>query len=200
MVLRTEFAWFRDEAFFRAPTERTFPGKGLTPRYVNEFLTPVREGKFDTVVRNDTLNFMIGWDTNQYIRSLNATQSFFFSGQFFVRHTLDPDPLQAFQIFQPNNPQRFIPIVQTSLFQTFLVNTTYAKPLPLIDLTVQITPSFTFFYDWQGMMLFQPAVRFVRDPWRFLVDFTQIDSGVFRSSVGLVRDRSNVRMQIEYVL
>jgi hypothetical protein len=50
------------------------------------------------------------------------------------------------------------------------------------------------------MLLFQPNVRFVRDPWRFIVDYTTINSGVFRNQIGLVRDRSNVRFQIEYVL
>ena len=56
------------------------------------------------------------------------------------------------------------------------------------------------FYDWQGMFLFQPNVRFVRDPWRFIVDYSAINSGVFRNQIGLVRDRSNVRFQVEYVL
>jgi hypothetical protein len=50
------------------------------------------------------------------------------------------------------------------------------------------------------MFLFQPGVRFVRDPWRFIVDYTAINSGVFRYQIGLVRDKANVRAQIEYVL
>ena len=71
---------------------------------------------------------------------------------------------------------------------------------PFTDITMQAVPGFQMFYDWQGMLLFQPNVRFIRDPWRFIVDYTTINSGVFRSQIGLVRDRSNVRMQIEYVL
>jgi len=56
------------------------------------------------------------------------------------------------------------------------------------------------FYDWQGMLLFQPGLRFARDPFRFIVDYTTINSGVYRYQIGLVRDRSNVRVQLEYVL
>ena len=51
-----------------------------------------------------------------------------------------------------------------------------------------------------GDALFQPSLRFVRDPWRFIVDYTTINSGVFRADLGFVRDRSNVRFQVEYVL
>jgi hypothetical protein len=65
---------------------------------------------------------------------------------------------------------------------------------------VQVTPGFNMFYDWQGMLLFQPGVCFTRDPWRFIVDYTTINSGVYRYQIGLVRDRSNVRVQLEYVL
>jgi hypothetical protein len=50
------------------------------------------------------------------------------------------------------------------------------------------------------MLLFQPSVRFVRDPWRVIVDYTTINSGVFRYPIGFARDRSNVRFQVEYVL
>mgnify|MGYP003694755005 CR=1 FL=1 len=39
-VLRSEIAWFRDEAFFRGPTEGGFPGEGLTPQFLTDFLRP----------------------------------------------------------------------------------------------------------------------------------------------------------------
>ena len=89
---------------------------------------------------------------------------------------------------------------QNSYLQTFLVNTTYNHDIPFTNLTVQTTPGFGMFYDWQGMFVFQPSVRFVRDPWRFIVDYSAINSGVYKYQFGLVRDRSNVRFQIEYVL
>ncbi|HEY8518120.1 MAG TPA: DUF1302 family protein [Candidatus Binatia bacterium] len=199
-VLRSEFAVFRDEALFRGPTETAFPGKGLTPEYVANFLQPVLNGEFDTVSRKDTFNFAIGWDMNQYIRFLNPNQTFFFSTQFFYRHIFDHDPLQALPVPEPNNQLRVVPVVQDQFLHTLLINTTYNWRAPGTDTTFQVTPGYNMFYDWQGMILFQPNIRFTRDPWRFIVDYTTINSGVFRSQLGLVRDRSNVRFQIEYVL
>ncbi len=91
-------------------------------------------------------------------------------------------------------------MVQDQFLHTLLINTTYNWRAPGTDTTFQVTPGYNMFYDWQGMILFQPNIRFTRDPWRFIVDYTTINSGVFRSQLGLVRDRSNVRFQIEYVL
>jgi hypothetical protein len=101
---------------------------------------------------------------------------------------------------EPNNNQRVVPIPEDQILQTLAIATTYLVNVPGADLGLQITPGYNMFYDWQGSILFQPNVRFVRDPWRFIVDYTTINSGVFRYQVGLVRDRSNVRFQVEYVL
>jgi hypothetical protein len=199
-VLRSEFAYFRDEALFRGPVAGKFPGKGTTPEYVSGFLGPVLSGQFDTVTRKDTMGFSVGWDMNQYVRFLNPNQTFFFSTQVFWRHIFDHDPLQALPVPEPNNQTRVVPVPQDQILQTLLINTTYNVKAPFTDTTLQVTPGYNMFYDWQGMILFQPSVRFVRDPWRFIVDYTTINSGVFRNQIGLVRDRSNVRMQIEYVL
>lgn len=211
-VLRSEIAWFRDEAFFRGPTPQAFPGQGLTGQLLTEFVGPVsnqsRNGglinpnapSFDTVYRSDSLNFAIGWDMNQYIRFLNPTQTFFFTTQFFWKHIFDFDPLTAYPVPVPNNASRTVERVQDDFLQTLLINTTYNTRIPGTDFNVQTTPGFGMFYDWQGMFVFQPSLRFVRDPWRFIVDYTTIDAGVYRGQFGFVRDRSNVRFQIEYVL
>ncbi|MFN8599817.1 MAG: DUF1302 family protein [Candidatus Binatia bacterium] len=199
-VLRAEFAYFRDEALFRGPTETAFPGKGTTAQYVSEFLGPVLGGTFDTVQRKDTMGWSVGWDMNQYLRWINPNQTIFFSTQFFWRHIFDYDPLTSLPVPEPNNQTRVVPVPQDQFLQTLLINTSYNVQAPFTDITMQAVPGFQMFYDWQGMLLFQPNVRFIRDPWRFIVDYTTINSGVFRSQIGLVRDRSNVRMQIEYVL
>jgi hypothetical protein len=199
-ILRSELAYFVDEATFSGPTPAAFPGKGLTTQFIDEFLAPVAAGEISTVTKKDTINFAIGWDMNRNIPQLNANQSFFFTTQFFLRHVIDAQPLLSIPVPQPNNSLRSIPYPQTTLLHTFLVNTTYNTRIPGTDTTVQTTPGFAMFYDWQGMLLFQPSLRFVRDPWRFIIDYTTINSGVFRYQIGLVRDRSNIRAQIEYVL
>lgn len=213
-VLRSELAWFRDEALFRGPVSQSFPtvaGSPLDGNYLANFLGPVLGGTLNTVARKDTLNFVVGWDMNQYITALNPTQSFFFSTQLFYRHIFDFEscgataagqgtPCMAVPVPQPNNSTRVVGIQNDQVLQTLLINTTYNTTVPFTDSTVQTTPGFGMFYDWQGMLVFQPSVRFVRDPWRFIVDYTAINSGVFKSQFGLVRDRDNVRFQLEYVL
>jgi len=207
-VLRSEIAWFRDEPLFRGPTPNAFPGTESTtdPNYLTNFLLPVLGGDFDTVSRKDTLNFVVGWDMNQYIRFLNDQQSFFFTTQFFWKHIFDYDacsygvPCQSVPVPQPNNSTRTINLVEDQFLHTLRIDTTYRTTIPFTDTTVQATPSFGMFYDWQGMFVFQPGVRFVRDPWRFIVDYTNVNSGVFRATFGAVRDRDNIRFQLEYVL
>jgi hypothetical protein len=74
--------------------------------------------------------------------------------------------------------------------QTLLITTSYSGG--------RIVPSFGTFYDWQGAIVFQPGVQFVRDPFRFIFDYTRIE-GAPTGQFGAVRDRDNVRFQVEFV-
>ena len=73
---------------------------------------------------------------------------------------------------------------------TLLVTTSYSGG--------RIIPSYGMFYDWQGVVVFQPGVTLVRDPFRFLFDYTRIQ-GPPTGQLGTLRDRDNVRFQMEYV-
>jgi len=207
-VLRSEIAWFKDEAFFVGPVAALYPDKGVTAQFATDFLGPVASGDLSTVRRQDSFNLSVGWDTNQLVRWINPNQTIFFSTQFFFRRIMDykfscttGDCVgQSLPVPEPNNSTRTIPIVQNTYLHTLAISTTYNVAAPFTDTNVQVSPGFNMFYDWQGMLLFQPGVRFVRDPWRFIVDYTAINSGVFRYQIGLVRDKANVRAQIEYVL
>ncbi|MDG2308384.1 MAG: hypothetical protein P8R42_27720 [Candidatus Binatia bacterium] len=212
-VLRSEVAWFRDEAFFSGPGRDSFPGTASTtdPNYLTNFLGPVLAGTHDTLARKDTIKAVLGWDMNQYISMLNPSQSFFFSTQFFYRHMFDHEPCgvdeqgmgkpcSTVSVPTPNNSTRVVQVPEDQFLHTLLINTTYNMRIPFTESTVQATPGFGMFYDWQGMMVFQPSLRFVRDPWRVIVDYTNINSGVFKQTFGIVRDRDNVRLQLEYVL
>jgi Protein of unknown function (DUF1302) len=199
-IVRGEVAWFKDEALFIGPTEAEFPGKGTTGQLVTDYLGPVLAGTLDTVTRKDTYNMAVGWDTNLPVHWLNPRDSVFLTTQFFYRHIFDRERLQALPVPEPNDSTRVVPQPADSMLQTLAIATTYLATVPLTDTNVQITPGYNMFFDWQGSILFQPNVRFVRDPWRLIVDYTTINSGVFRFPIGLVRDRSNVRFQVEYVL
>jgi len=201
-IFRGEFAFFRAEPLFRFATASKFPGKGLSDPGFVQLVTQVLSGKFDTVSRKDTWNMALGWDMNQFIRPLNPNQSFFFTTQFFYKHVFSLDPLQAFPVPDAKrDPQRVIPYQGDQFLYTLHVDTSYNHNLPFTNTNVVIAPSFNYFYDFVGAMLFQPGVRISRDPWRFILDYSIVDSGVFRGTkIGLVRDRDNVRLQLEYVL
>jgi hypothetical protein len=54
------------------------------------------------------------------------------------------------------------------------------------------------FYDWQGAAVFQPGVTLIRDPFRFAMDYSAV-VGSATGQFGAVRDRDNIRFQVEYV-
>jgi hypothetical protein len=85
---------------------------------------------------------------------------------------------------------RFLKLNDDRFLQTLLITTSYSGG--------RIVPSFGTFYDWQGAFVFQPGVQFVRDPFRLIFDYTRI-TGSPTGQFGAVRDRDNVRAQVEYV-
>ena len=168
----------------------------------------------------------IGADVNRFIGWLNPTQTFFFSTQFFYKHVFDspgdlvlPVPFRNIPVGSatpivgnPNDPNNLLPGIggcgtknkkracnlQPRLYhlndnrflQTLLITTSYSGG--------RIVPVFGMFYDWQGTMVFQPGVQLVRDPFRIVFDYTGI-VGAPSGQFGAVRDRDNVRFQVEYV-
>ena len=85
---------------------------------------------------------------------------------------------------------RLAKVQQNQFLQTLFITTSYRSGT--------IEPAMTVFYDWTGVWFYQPRLRIIRDPFRFIVDYTGI-SGVLGGQVGLLRDRDNVRFQVEMV-
>jgi hypothetical protein len=92
--------------------------------------------------------------------------------------------------FTPSVAARFYSLADDRFLQTLLITTSYSGG--------RIVPALGMFYDWQGAMVFQPGVQLVRDPFRFIVDYTAL-IGAPTGQFGAVRDRDNVRMQVEFV-
>ena len=90
----------------------------------------------------------------------------------------------------PTSQPRFFHLADDQFLQTLLITTSYSGG--------RIVPSYGMFYDWQGAIVVQPGVTLVRDPFRFIFDYTRID-GPPTGQIGAVRDRDNVRFQVEYV-
>jgi hypothetical protein len=172
-----------------------------------------------TLLQRDTLNIAVGVDVNRYLRFLNRHQSFFISTQLFYKHVFDSPgdlvlPVLHRNIGVPGNAPivgkelggcpkahgsgtrncrlrpRLFHLDDDRFLHTLLITTTYAGG--------RIIPSFGAFYDWQGAWVFQPGVTFVRDPFRFIVDYTAV-SAAPTGQFGAVRNRDNVRFQVEFV-
>jgi hypothetical protein len=85
---------------------------------------------------------------------------------------------------------RLYPLKRDRYLQTLLITTSYSGG--------RIVPFVGMFYDWVGGVVVQPGVTLVRDPFRFTVDYTSVTS-VAAQQFGTVRDRDNIRFQVEYV-
>jgi hypothetical protein len=195
---------------------------GLDPFVYPAFFDLTRtEPVWGRVLQRDTFNFALGLDINRFIRRLNPQQTFFISTQFFYKHVFDspgdlvlPTPYRnipvsgALPIIGIDNPlavgceapngqrrncllrPRLVHLDDDRFLHTLLVTTSYSGG--------RIVPSYQMFYDWQGAIAVQPGVTFVRDPFRFLFDYTHI-AGPATGQIGAIRDRDNVRVQAEYV-
>lgn len=200
-------------AFRRLERENNIEG-GLDPFVYPGFLDLTRKRPVNgEILQRDTFNMAVGLDINRFIRSLNPAQTFFITTQFFYKHVFDspgdlilPVPYRNIAVDKSipligtacgggtracRVRPRFIHLNDDQMLHTLVITTSYYGG--------RIVPVYTFFYDWQGALLNQPGIAYVRDPWRFIFDYTRID-GPATGQVGSVRDRDNVRFQVEFVL
>ncbi|MBI4516401.1 MAG: hypothetical protein HY699_11370 [Deltaproteobacteria bacterium] len=208
-IVRSEIAYFKDEPRFRQSRIDPFVFHGLFKPQ-----NPTTGGR----ELGDSINFVLGFDINQYIRSLNPYQTFFFSTQFFYKHLRDAvargeDPLPYTEVFEGE----VLPVPQRNAFYRLQPELGALEPSFIRHPTDQflhtlyiatsfrsgtINPSVTFFYDWTGGFVYAPAIGFQRDPWRFSVEYDILDAGTLKgaSGVSLLRDRDNVVFQFEYAI
>lgn len=186
---------------------------GLDPFVYPGFLDFTRVNRVHgSLLQRDTFNAAIGFDINRYIRFLNPRQSFFISTQMFYKHVFDSPGDLVLPVPHRNVNTRGAPLIgalcegslgrscnlRPRLFHldddrflhTLLITTAYAGG--------RVVPSYGMFYDWQGAWVFQPGVTLIRDPFRFVVDYTHVAAAP-TGQFGAVRDRDNVRFQVEFV-
>ena len=195
---------------------------GLDPFVYPRFLDITRRTpSWGKVLQRDTFNFALGLDVNRFVRWLNPHQTMFVTTQFFYKHVFDsPGDLVLPVVYRSISVDRSIPFIGTQgplgigcrvkggrtvpcllrprllhldddrFLHTLLVTTSYSSG--------RIIPSYGMFYDWQGALVFQPGITYVFDPFRFTTDYTRIEAAP-TGQFGAVRDRDNVRFQVEYV-
>ena len=166
------------------------------------------------IAKRDILRWMIGFDKQMWFRKLNKTSMFFTSFQYFGTWIQNH---QDGTIIPAANPDRFVPsdgrtpapytinsltgepvpdythfptINETEHIFTAIINTNYRKGA--------ITPQLAMAYDLRGVWLLIPSINYIREPFRFGIQYAGI-VGVY-NSFGLFRDRDQIAFTFAYLL
>jgi len=192
------------------------PNGGLDPFVFPGFADITRQGAIEgSLLQRDSFSYALGFDINRFVHWINPTQTLFISTQVFYKHYFNspgdlilPVPVYNRAVAKnipavgslcgPANDRRpcelqprFIHNQDNQVLHTLLITTAYAGG--------RIVPSYGMFYDWSGAFVFQPGVQLVRDPFRFVFDYTRLNAGIGSGQLSALRDRDNVRFQVEYV-
>ena len=162
--------------------------------------------KSGNIAKRDVLRWMLGFDKQIWMRKLNKESMFFTSFQYFG---------QWIQNYQDDTvlpcaiPDRFVPgtvnsltgepvpnyldfpkIGRTEHIFTALITTNYRKGC--------LIPQMAAAYDLSGVWLLLPSIEFIREPFRFGIQYAGIVGNY--TSYGLFRDRDQVSFTIGYLL
>ena len=206
VIVRSEVALFWDEAVF-IPEENLAtlygPTLPLPPPLLDLaaeiFGIDIRDLGLDGlpinpqsgwIPKKNILRFLIGLDKQMWIRSLNKTNTFFFSLQYFGQWVPDYDERMAQPA--PIYPDLIVfpGVKETEHIFTAVVSTMYRKGT--------IVPTMAVAYDVRGAWLVNPVVNFIREPFRFALQYSAI-AGNF-TSFGLFRDRDQISFIFTYLL
>src|SRR5262249_13593724 len=144
-------------------------------------------------------------------------QTFFISTQFFYKHIKNAAGDRMFNADGSPNPDREVLPIELDLIQRAATLGQRVEPLFIRQPKDQflqtlaiftsyrsgtINPAMVVFYDWGGGFVYQPGVTFSRDPFRLSIDYSLIDSHIYKggSGVSLLKDRDNVQFRFEYVI
>ena len=226
--MRTEVAYFNKEP--RWSQQQLDPFVFALPRSGGP---PCPQGHIDAngfcsagARTGNSVNLMVGFDTQQAIRWLNPNASFFISTQFFYKHLRGALPRTAIQTpacpvaaasrcsstarcsrcsapsIRPIAGDSGVPAAEPEFVHNAADQ--YLQTL-LIGTTYfggKVSPSLSVLFDWSGSVVVQPNVTCSYDPFRFILNYSYLWASDLRANSGtsLLRDRDNVLFQLEYVL
>ena len=161
--------------------------------------------KSGPIPRKDSLNWMIGFDKQIWIRALNKKNMFFLSMQYFGKWFPDHSNSQYLAVPLPDkflpepNSITGEPIVDISQYPMVPeVSTVFTGMINTVYLNGNLTPQLAVAYDTLGVWLFLPQVTYIREPFRFMLQYAGI-VGQF-NSFGLFRDRDQITFTLSYLL
>jgi hypothetical protein len=146
--------------------------------------------KSGTIPRKDILRYMIGFDKQIWIRPLNGKNMFFLSGQYFGQYVPGFDERMRLQVHVQESLKEFIKVKRFEHVFTLMVNSLYMKG--------SLQPQIAAAYDVRGAVLVQPSINYVREPFRFTIQYSAI-LGKF-VNFGVFRDRDQVSFMLTYLL
>lgn len=146
------------------------------------------------VPKRNVIRGVIGIDHNQWVRFLNPYQTFSLSGQFFYSNI--QGSMAGIKIPLQSVPGRFIDVDRENFVNTLVVNTIYNASFFFNLASVQ--PAMTYSYEWEGAWFLQPSIIFLRDPFRFRVEYTWLEGRFI--GTGLFQDKDNLAFRIDYLL
>lgn len=154
------------------------------------------------IPKKNILRWVIGFDKQLWIRPLNKKSMFFLTMQYFGNWFPDHDSNQVRPVPEPDKfgvsstgtvypDYRVYPKVKEieSLF-TFALRTNY--------MSGALNPQLAAVYDPRGAWMVQPSIQYIREPFRFALQYSALIGNFV--SLGIMRDRDQIAFSIAYLL
>ncbi len=180
-VLRSEVAYFQDEAFF---TEEDNLNMILDAEHLLSTLSD--DGKLPT---SDVIRFAVGVDKMFWIRALNPRVRFTLIAQYFGAYIKDYDDNFCLPLTNPDTGE-YDKVRRYEQTMTLNVQTTYRSGT--------LKPEISFQYDPRGNWAVQPSCELEKDMWRFKVEGT-LGWANTMTGTGAARDRDEIAFTIGYL-
>ena len=127
---------------------------------------------------------------------LNPSNTFFISGQIFF--TGIQGGVGGIKVPLQWKPGRYVDVDRTGYLNTLSINTLYSAGY-FFNLS-QVQPALGFQYDWEGTWVIQPGITFLRDPFRFQIQYSWIDGRFSAGGIGTLADKDNLAFRVDYLL
>jgi hypothetical protein len=153
----------------------------------------------------NSLNWMIGFDKQIWMRALNKKSMFFTSFQYFGKWYPDWDkdqylavPKGDLYLAEPNSItgepipdlSQYPSIESVSSIFTGLISTNYMNGA--------LNPQLAIAYDVRGVWLFLPSVMYIKEPFRVSLQYGGIVGNY--TGFGVFRDRDQISVNFTYML
>jgi hypothetical protein len=184
-VFRAELAYFPDEPVF----------------IVNENAAPVVDlmlfgagGPFPTrtvgtIPERNVTRYMEGMDKWQFIPVLNKNSTFYFTFQYFGQYIDDHSEEIVYPVSLPPDGTTYPEVKKLEQTFTGVISSTYGHGM--------VEPQLSVVYDVRGTWMVQPQVNIKFDPWRLMLQYTNISGK--RTAFGHFKDRDQATVVLSYL-